>query len=177
MFACKSINVESSDPAPCLGLAHSIYKEYIFFNKITVDTNTCKDSSYGYPLRDLDGYRKGYFKNGKQNGRWISDRYYHYDSLGYFHSKNYLAREEYFKNGLRDSIYTIYDKDGKIVYSTYFKNGDGIEKDFYDNGQLYYEIKTHNGYFMDTLRLYKRNGQLMRKLLYAKDSLVFEKSY
>jgi antitoxin component YwqK of YwqJK toxin-antitoxin module len=174
IFACKSNNyVKSSDLTPCLGLVHSIYKEYIFFNKIKVDTNTCIGSSYGYPLKDLDGYRKGYFKNGKQNGKWVSDRCYHYDSLGYSRSKRYLAREEYFKNGLRDSIYKIYDKEGKIIYSTYFKNGNGIEKDFHDNSQLYYEIKTENGYFTDTLKLYNAKGELMEKRLYKKDSLDY----
>lgn len=178
IVACKSINyIESSDPPPCLGVLHSTDKEYIFFNKIKVDTSTCKYSSYGYPLKDLDGYRKGYFKNGKQNGKWISDRYYHYDSLGYSRSKKYLAREEYFKNGLRDSIYKIYDKDGKIIYSSHFKNGNGIEKDFYNNGQLYYEITTQNGYFTDTLRLFHDNGRLAAKLFFKRDSLLFKEYY
>lgn len=97
--------------------------------------------------------------------------------MGYPRSKNYLAREEYFKNVLRDSIYRIYDKDGKVIYSTSFKNGTGIEKDFYDNGQLYYEIKAQDGYFTDTLKLYRKNGQLMQKLLYKKDSLIFNNDY
>lgn len=78
---------------------------------------------------------------------------------------------------MRDSIYKIYNKEGKIVYSTTFKNGNGLEKDFYDNGQLYYEIKTQNGYFTDTLKLYTPQGKLMEKLLYKKDSLIYHIKY
>ena len=66
---------------------------------------------------------------------------------------------------------------GTLYILLIFKKGDGIEKDFYDNGQLYYEIKTTNGYFTDTLKLYNKNGQLIQKLLYKNDSLVFKKDY
>lgn len=56
LSACKSVNyVDFPDSIPCSGLVHSIYKEYVFFNNIKVDTNTCADSSYGYPVKDLDG--------------------------------------------------------------------------------------------------------------------------
>jgi len=49
-------------------------------------------------------------------------------------------------------------KMGTLYILLIFKKGDGIEKDFYDNGQLYYEIKTTNGYFTDILKLYKKMG-------------------
>lgn len=178
MLACGTNKklVLSGESMPCGIMAYYPEKgDYVFYNWYTTDSSVCEISSF--KIKDLQGYRKGYFKNGKQNGKWTSDRYSYYDSLGYTRSKNYLAREEYFKNGLRDSIYKIYNKDGKTLYSTYFKNGNGIEKDFYDNGQLYYEIKIQNGYFTDTLRLYRENGQLMQQLLYRKDSLVFKKDY
>lgn len=164
------------DPFPCVRMVYpSDKKQYVFYNWYKVKYSICEVSRF--KINDLSGYRKGYFKDGKQNGRWTSERYYHYDSLGYSKTKDYLAREEYFKNGLRDSIYKIYNKNGKVIYSTYFKNGTGLEKDFYDNGQLYYEIKTQNGYFSDTLKLYDPQGKIMKKLFYKKDSLVFEKKY
>jgi len=130
-----------------------------------------------FTSKNIFGYRKGNIQNGKQEGKWVTYKFHEYDSLKYSRLKRYLGREEYFKNGLRDGIYKIYDKKGKTIYSTYFNKGDGIEKDFYDNGQLYYEIKTTNGYFTDTLKLYNKNGQLIQKLLYKNDSLVFKKDY
>lgn len=160
---------------PCLILERSTEEDYVFYNWYKTDSYVCEVNSFR--IKDLQGYRKGYFNNGKQNGKWISYKYYYYDSLGYSRSKNYLVREEYFKKGLRDSIYKIYNKKGKIIYSTYFKNGNGIEKDFHDNGQLYYEIKTRDGYFTDTLRLYNDKGRLQEKLFYKKDSLVYKQKF
>jgi antitoxin component YwqK of YwqJK toxin-antitoxin module len=129
------------------------------------------DPNRGYNF----GTREGEFKNGKQHGLWQCQRNYYLDSLGHHIYKKYKFREEYFKNGLRDSIYKIYNKKGDIVYSTYFKNGTGLEKDFHENGKLYYEIQTKDGYFTDTLKLYNDKGNLVEKLLYKKDSLVYDK--
>lgn len=113
--------------------------------------------------------------SGVQHGKWKSNRYFYSDSLGNKVIKNYIFREEYFKSGLRDSIYKIYDKNGKMIYSTNFKNGTGLEKDFHENGKLYYEIETKDGYFVDTLKLYNAKGALIEKLLYKKDSLIYHK--
>ncbi|TPG41978.1 hypothetical protein [Flavobacterium pectinovorum] len=126
------------------------------------------------PTRGYDfGSREGEFRNGVQHGLWECKRSYYLDSLGHHIYKNYKFREEYFKNGLRDSIYKIYNKDGKVIYSTYFKDGNGIEKDFHENGALYYEIETKGGYFTDTLHLYNKEGKKFEKRLYQKDVLVY----
>ena len=189
MIGCHSQKIFYGEPANSTTLVED---SYIYLNgsyvqlldsvsdRISETIITSKKVIGGdapFTYRNIFGYRKGYIKNGKQEGKWETYKYHDYDSLGYSRSKRYLGREEYFRNGLRDSIYKIYDKDGKIIYSTYFKKGNGIEKDFYDNGQLYYEIKTKDGYFTDTLKLYKESGQLMQKLFYKKDSLVFKKDY
>ncbi|WP_192501879.1 hypothetical protein [Flavobacterium sp. PL002] len=150
------------------------YQEYIFYNWYKTDTYTCEVNSFS--LKNNFGYRSGYFKKGVQHGKWKSNRYFYNDSLGKKVIKNYIFREEYFKNGLRDSIYKIYNKEGKVIYSTYFKKGNGIEKDFYENGQLYYEIETKDGYFTDTIRLHNDKGKLMEKLLYKNDSLIFKQN-
>lgn len=119
------------------------------------------------------GNRNGFVNEGKQEGKWESYRYLYYDSLRYNKSKKYIFREEYFKNGLHDSIYKIYNKNGILIYSTYFKNGNGIEKDYHQNGKLYYEIETKNGHFADTLRLFNEEGKLFQKKLYKNDTLTF----
>lgn len=141
-------------------------------------TETDSDIKRDNSAIDYDfGYRRGKFKEGKQHGLWECERRYFLDSLGYNVYKKYRFREEYFKNGLRDSIYKIYDKKGNVIYSTYFKNGNGIEKDFHENGKLYYEIETKDGYFTDTLKLYNKRGRLAGLRFYKKDSLVFESNF
>nr|WP_315248734.1 hypothetical protein [uncultured Flavobacterium sp.] len=136
------------------------------------------NSNNGDYLSESDKYagtRRGVLIDGKQSGQWISKRSFDFDSLGFVKNREYVYREEYFKNGLRDSIYKIYNKNGKIIYSTNFKNGTGLEKDFHENGKPYYEIETKDGYFVDTLKLYNAKGTLIEKLLYKKDSLVYRK--
>ena len=49
-----------------------------------------------------------------------------------------MISEECFKKGLRHGYYRIYNTVGDTIYSTYFKMGTGVEKDFHENGQLYY---------------------------------------
>lgn len=98
--------------------------------------------------------------------------------VGYWKTESYkLRREEYFKMGLRDSIYRIYNTKGDTIYSTYFNMGTGIEKDYHENGQLYYEIELKDGYFTDTLRIYDKQGRIAEKLYFEKDSLVYYKSF
>ena len=118
------------------------------------------------------GFRSGSLNDGLQDGKWVSTRSYFSDSLNSNDYKTYIFREEYFKNGLRDSVYKIYNKKGKVIYSTMFEKGTGIEKDFYQNGKLYYEIAIKDGYFTDTLKINNENGTLYQKRLYKNDTLV-----
>jgi hypothetical protein len=99
------------------------------------------------------------------------------DSLGNVYAKGRIWREEYFKRGLRDSIFRQYGHDGKIIYETTFKRGTGLWKEFHSNGKLYFEIYTKDGYFTDTLKLYNSKGRLQEKLLYKKDSLVYSQKF
>ncbi len=171
LLSCIGIKTVSLEPNPCSTLMFSDEPEYVFYNWYKTDLNVCKVNKF--KINNLQGYRKGSFVNGRQSGKWITERYYYYDSLSDIKTKYYLGREEYFKDGLRDSIYKIYNKDGKVIYSTYFKDGNGIEKDFHENGTLYYEIETKRGYFTDTLRLYNKEGKNFEKRLYQKDVLVY----
>lgn len=116
------------------------------------------------------GIRHGKLQNSRQTGKWIAKRGY-IDSL--FSHKFHIYREEFFKDGLQDSTYTIYAPNGEILYRTIFNKGIGVEKDYYDNGQLYYEVAKKDGYFTDTLKLYDKEGYLMEKLFYMKDSLIY----
>nr|WP_315240553.1 hypothetical protein [uncultured Flavobacterium sp.] len=181
----KNFNGENPAPLNVLVNDAKLYKNQMYFknneNDVVIILQTIvinsKITGGDNPSKDkiIHGYREGYCKSGMQEGKWITKRYYNYDSLGYLKTKAHLIREEYFKNGLRDSIYKIYNKNGKIIYSTNFKNGTGLEKDFHENGKPYYEIETKDGYFVDTLKLYNDKGALMEKLLYKKDSLVYRK--
>jgi antitoxin component YwqK of YwqJK toxin-antitoxin module len=165
------------EPSPCMGIDFSPgEKKYIFENWFKVDSSVCEAISVRIYCKDYI-YRDGYFKNSKQDGKWTAETFFIPPKAGSDKAIDYICREEYFKNGLRDSIYKIYNKEGKVVYSTYFKNGNGVEKDFHNNGILHYEIATKDGYFTDTLKLYNDECKLKEKLLYKKDSLVYHKIF
>ncbi|OOV16915.1 toxin-antitoxin system YwqK family antitoxin [Flavobacterium sp. LM4] len=185
-FSCKINKIDISDtPDKGIFLAgnSNVYKNGVYLKNNKDSYFISQDLIINRELIDEDnpseyfiyhGKREGYVHNGKQEGLWKSKRNYFLKDK---ENKEYIFREEYFKNGLRDSIYKIYDKEGKIIYSTYFKNGTGKEKDFHENGKLYYEIETKDGYFVDTLKLYNDKGVLIEKLLYKKDSLVYRKVF
>lgn len=119
------------------------------------------------------GIRVGNFDNdGYKVGKWLSGNV-DLDSLGNVFAKGKIWKEEYFKKGLRDSIFREYDSNGKIIYETTFKMGNGLWKEFHSNGKLYFEIQTKDGYFTDTLMLHDYNDNIIGKRLYLKDSLIY----
>ena len=178
VLCCKSVkNGISGEGNPCTHIAPFPEEEKnIFDNWYKIDLSVCENENITIQCKNSIS-RNGYFNKGKQNGKWLATTFFIPSGLGTDKAIRYMCREEYFKDGLRDSIYKIYDRNGKIIYSTYFKNGTGLEKDFHENGKLYYEIGTKDGYFVDTLKLYNAKGALIEKLLYKKDSLVYHKFY
>ena len=123
--------------------------------------------SEDYSTEKIHGIREGHIYNKKPHGYWLTKR----------PDNGIIFREEHFNMGVRDSIYRIYDNDGKVLYSTCFRNGNGVEKDFHDNGQLYYEIEMKDGFFTDTLRIYDKQGRVSEKLYFEMDSLVYYKYF
>jgi antitoxin component YwqK of YwqJK toxin-antitoxin module len=118
----------------------------------------------------VDGcIRNGSVSNGYKEGKFITEACC-CDNLG---NLKRLSKEEYFKHGLRDSIFRQFDKDGKVIYETHFKMGTGLWKEFHSNGKIYFEANTKEGYFTDTLHLYNREGEIFEKRLYQKDVLVY----
>ncbi|HEX8576607.1 MAG TPA: hypothetical protein VF677_09980 [Flavobacterium sp.] len=118
------------------------------------------------------GERFGRIINGKKEGKWLSGDA-DFDKDGNIYVKGRIWREEYFKNGLRDSMYRRFDNNGKIIYETTFKKGTGLWKEFHSNGSLYFEMYTKDGYFTDTLRLHDDKGRIVGKKLYINDSLIY----
>ncbi len=119
--------------------------------------------NYTETFKDISGEKEGLIKYGVKEGLWKH-------ILG----DDKLHLEEYFSRGLRDSVFRIYNHDSNhIIYETTFIKGTGLLKDFHSNGQLYYEIETKDGYFTDTLRLYDKDGVIIEKLFYDKDSLIY----
>lgn len=107
-----------------------------------------------------------------KEGKWLRGDV-DFDESGNVYAKGKIWQEEYFKNGLRDSIYRCFDSNGKIIYETTFKKGTGHWKEFHSNGQLYFDIYTRDGYFTDTLKIHDDKGRIVGKRLYIKDSLVY----
>ncbi|MBE0393704.1 toxin-antitoxin system YwqK family antitoxin [Flavobacterium sp. PL002] len=139
-----------------------------------------EDVHYGNILNEdvfTDGgqHRIGKIIDGYKEGKWLSGNA-EFDKNENVVQKRSTWREEYFKKGLRDSIFKQFDNNGKVIYETTFKMGTGLWKEFHGNGKLYFEAYTQDGYFTDTLKLYNDKGKLMEKLLYKKDSLIFNQN-
>lgn len=122
------------------------------------------------------GLRYGKIKNGYKDGAWLSGNA-GFDENGNVIKKGHLWKEEYFKKGLRDSIYRKFNSKGEIIYETTFKNGTGLWKEFHSNGKIYFEAYTKDGYFTDTLKLYNDKGRLQGLRLYKKDSLIYRRDF
>ncbi|MCC9016463.1 toxin-antitoxin system YwqK family antitoxin [Flavobacterium lipolyticum] len=119
------------------------------------------------------GYRIGKTGiDGLKESKWLSGDA-DFDKNGNVVAKGKIYKEEYFKHGLRDSIFRQFDNDGKVIYETTFKMGTGLWKEFHDNRKVYFEAYTKDGYFTDTLRLYNKEGKNFEKRLYQKDVLVY----
>ncbi|CAD0003110.1 toxin-antitoxin system YwqK family antitoxin [Flavobacterium salmonis] len=132
------------------------------------------DGKYEENFKD-GGMRYGNIVSGFKEGKWLSGDA-DFDTNGNVYAKGLIWREEYFKKGLRDSIFKQYDGSGKVIYETTFKMGTGLWKEFHINGEIYFEAYTKDGYFTDTLKLYNEKGVLMEKQLYKKDSLIFKEN-
>ncbi|WP_192501884.1 toxin-antitoxin system YwqK family antitoxin [Flavobacterium sp. PL002] len=146
------------------------YRYLDFPNEDTINIYTYNEDEF-----NEGGQRFGKIIDGYKEGKWLSGNA-DLDSLGNVYAKGKIWREEYFKKGLRDSIFRQFDREGKVIYETTFKMGTGLWKDFHSNGKLYFEAYTKDGYFTDTLKLYNDKGKLMEKLLYKKDSLIFNQN-
>lgn len=128
-----------------------------------------------------DRFQEGGIRYGKiiddyKEGKWLSGNA-GFDENGNVYAKGRVWREEYFKHGLRDSIFKQFDVNGNLIYSTYFKMGTGLWKEFHNNGKIYFEVETKDGYFSDTLKLYNDQGKLKEKRLFIKDSLVYHENF
>ena len=130
------------------------------------------DSNYQERFIDAN-HRIGKIRDGFKEGKWLAG-IVNFDEKGNVESDG-VTKEEYFKKGLRDSIFRQFDG-RKIIYETTFKKGTGLWKEFHSNGKIYFEAYTKDGYFTDTLKLYNDKGILSEKLLYRKDSLIFRKN-
>ena len=134
-----------------------------------------EDSSSKYTLY-YERFYEGGVRYGKivenKEGKWLTGDA-GFDENNNVYAKGKITKEEYFKKGLRDSVFKCFGKDGKVLYQTRFKMGTGLWKEFHNNDKIYFEAYTKNGYFNDTLKLNNDKGELFEKRFYKKDTLVY----
>ncbi|WP_031457702.1 toxin-antitoxin system YwqK family antitoxin [Flavobacterium chungangense] len=153
-----------------------IKSEFVGFYDSSINDKVYEDFPYEDTTFDNVEYRnsirEGKIINGFKEGLWQS-AIVKYDTITKTKEVERLFTKEYFKHGLRDSIFKQYDINGKIIYETMFKMGTGLWKEFHANGKTYFEAYTQDGYFTDTLKLYNREGVNFEKRFYQKDTLVY----
>lgn len=135
-----------------------------------------EDTTFAGNIEYKNSIREGKILNGFKEGLWVS-AIFNYDTIKKNKEVERLFTREYFKHGLRDSIFKQYDANGKVIYETMFKKGTGLWKEFHANGKLYFEAYTKGGYFTDTLKLYNNKGELAEEKLYKNDSLIYHKQF
>ncbi len=173
-YACKRHPIFIEPKKPVFSSNYNNYSNYRYEDFPNEDLRY--GNIYNQDVFEEDGIRFGIIIEGYKEGKWLSGDA-NFDKSGKVYAKGGIWREEYFKHGLRDSIYRRFNNDGKLIYETTFKMGTGLWKEFHSNGKIYFEIQTKDGYFTDTLKLYNENGKLKEKLLYKKDSLVYRKIF
>lgn len=106
---------------------------------------------------------EGWFSKGFKIGKWIFDE------------SSFAKIEEHYKNGVRDGLYTVYDRNDSILYQTSFKKGTGIEKIYRKNGSLY-RIKHYKNGSIDSsklLTLHYDNGNIAEEFDFQKKARKF----
>jgi hypothetical protein len=193
IISCTSINFPKHPRLLCSKKIackrHQILEEPIKI-EFTRNYNNSEDNYLyeDFPNEDLDNsgstlleeFIGGYFYpregnvsyDGFKEGKFVTE-IYDYDTITNQKMSIRLRKIEYFKKGLRDSIFRQFDGNGKIIYETTFNNGTGLWKEFHYNGKQYFEAYTENGYFTDTLKLYNNKEILFEKRLYQKDTLIY----
>ncbi len=82
---------------------------------------------------DLYNYQIYNFKDG------------YLDGVSLYFTDNILRKKEEYKKGELSGIYEVFDVNGKIIYSTNFKNGTGYIKEYNEFGELIEEGKFTDG--------------------------------
>ena len=170
-IACKRHPILLEPIKPEFTRNYNNYSNYIYEDFPNEDIKY--GNIYNQDVFDEGGERFGKIVNSYKQGKWLSGDA-DFDKDGNVYAKGRIWREEYFKNGLRDSVFRQFNNDGKVIYETNFKKGTCLWKEFHSNGVLYFEIYTKDGYFTDTLRLHDDKGKIIGKRLYIKDSLVYD---
>ena len=130
------------------GLMYQKFTAVPFTGKITGFTHEYFSS------RKLDRKLEGSFKNGKEEGDWVS-----------YYSNGQLWYKGNYKNGKKEGDWVWYHDNGQLDYKGNYKNGkkEGAWVSYYDNGQLDDKGKYKNGKQEGAWVRYHYNGQLRVK--------------
>lgn len=67
--------------------------------------------------------------------------------------RNGVKKTEYnYKNGILDGKYAVWDKNGKKIYETNFVNGEGVLREYDNDGKVYFEAKYLTGGVLSELK-------------------------
>jgi len=78
-----------------------------------------------------------------------------------WHPNGRLASEEFFEHGLLHGLCQQWNRHGEPLGSFQMKHGTGIQREWFDNGQLQLETSTVDGKFTGRIRTWLRDGTLV----------------
>ncbi|MBP7102068.1 MAG: hypothetical protein KBA86_02365 [Bacteroidales bacterium] len=140
-----------------------------------------KDDNYhGLSLRYYENdsiAEEGSYINNEKTGTWYT--YYmngNVKSLEVYNNENILYKCEYFMDGKKSSEmfykygllekYVFYNENSEVIKTLFFENGNGIQNNYYLNGNIESSCNLLAGKLIDTCVWYSFDGKFLNKMVY-----------
>ncbi len=101
---------------------------------------------------------EGWFKKGLKDRKWT------------YKSSDFARIEAFYKDGMREGTYNVYNTKDSILYQTVFVKGTGIEKIYRKNGSMYHikHFKNGNLDYSKPYEIYYNNNRIAFRADYEK---------
>ena len=119
--------------------------------------------------------KKEYFPNGKLRSEFImSDNTKLNGILKKYGPDEELTSTVTIKNGVKDGVETLYDKEGHAIKKTIYVNGKkhGDEKGYYPNGDVWFSLPYRNGTLNGDAYIYQKDGRVYSHAVYRNGKVV-----
>ena len=94
-----------------------------------------------------------------------------------WHRNGRVASERHYRNGLLHGVCRQWDETGKLLGAFAMQDGTGIQRAWFENGQLQWEQSTVGGDATGSLRLWLRDGSLASEVWLIENREVSRDEY
>jgi hypothetical protein len=94
-----------------------------------------------------------------------------------WHHNGRLAREEFYEHGLLHGLCRQWNRRGKLLGLFRMKHGTGIQREWFENGQVQLELSTVAGKFTGRTRVWLQDGTLVAEQFAIENRNVTQTAY